>query len=180
MNKLIEKFAHKVKAGEGHNYAVVVTDGVNHHGLFDISDDDKLQDSINKLAINKNELPVEIYATAMGVINTVYMSKTGEEWPLFINMPPLETNLIDSQDVNWTSFELVQKTANKAGFLYGDKFLPLDSKANVKAACSLLETHEARFDGKTRVKFANAISKEAKKLGIDVNEVIDKYATGTL
>lgn len=180
MNKLIEKLAHKVKAGEEHNYAVVVTDGVNRHGLFDISDDDKLQDSINKLAISKDKLPVEICAVAMGVINTVYMSKTGKEWPLFINMPPLETNLIDSRDINWTSFELAQKTADEVGFLYHDKFLPLDSKANIKAACSLLETYATRFDGKTRVKFANAICKEAKKLGVEVNGAVDKYATGTL
>ena len=180
MNKLISEIAKPVKIGSEQNYAVIIADGKNRYGLFDVSTPEEAEKSLNKIAMNEDNIPVELLHAAMGVINTMYMSKTGSEWPLFINVPSRDTNVIDNTEVDWTEFELTQKNANRTGVIYNNVFLPLDSKSNVKAAADLLDQRKEDFTGLDRVKFASAISQQAEKYKVETNDTVKKYAFGTL
>jgi hypothetical protein len=180
MNKLISEIAQPVKASAEQNYAVIIADGNNRFGLFDVSTPEEAEKSLNKIATNEDNVPVEILQAAMGVINTLYMTKTGSEWPLFINIPSRDTNVINNSEVDWTDYELTQKNASRPGVIYNNVFLPLDSKSNVKAAADLLDQHKEEFAGLDRVKFASAITQQAEKFEVSVNDTVKKYAFGTL
>ena len=180
MNKLISDIAQLVKEGEENNYAVIIADGTKRYGLFDVSTPKEAEESLKKIAVNNENIPPELLDVAMGVINTLYMSKTGSEWPLFVNVRAREDNLIDDSDVNWIDYELIQKNANREGVVYNNIFLPLDTKSNVKAAAELLEEGKNIFIGIDRVKFASAIATQADKLKVEINETVLKYAFGTL
>lgn len=179
-NNLMKKLAHIVKPDELQKYAVVIVDGGDHYGLYDISSDDGLQSSINKLAINEDGLPEIVRAIAMGVINTVYMAKTGSRWPLFIGAPVLDDNRIAAGEVDWTEFELKQKNADKVGFIYNGIHLPLDTPVNINAACDFMNKYGDQFEGSERVKFANEIVTQAEKHGTQVGNEVEKYASNSL
>lgn len=180
MNKLISDVAKLVKVAEEQNYAVIVADGKDRYGFFNVSTPKHAEESLKKLATNDDNIPQEIIVTAMGVINTMYMSKTGSEWPLFMNVEPIDDNVLNNDQINWDNYELIQKNANREGIVFGDTFLPLDTKSNVKAASDLLASHHDKFGGIDRVKFASKISTQATKFGIKVGDVVEKYAYGTL
>lgn len=180
MNKFIKELAQPVKTGEETNYAVIIIDGNKQYGLFDVSSDEATQESLKKMATNIEDVPYEILTVAMGVVNTIHMSKTGSEWPLFIDIPALDDNTIQNENIDWKEYELTQKNANRPGVVYNGQFLPLDKKANVEAAADLLAERAKDFRGIDRVKFATAIKSAAERLKIKVNDTVEKYAYGTL
>lgn len=180
MNKIISKIAQSIRIDEEQNYAVVIANGKERYGLFNISTPKEAEDSLKKVAMNEDNIPDEILEVAMGVMNTVYMSKSGSEWPLFINVVPRDTNLLDNNSIDWNSYELIQKNANRKGVVYNKVFLPLDTKTNIKSACELLEEHKKNFSGIDRVKFASAIAEAATEFKIQVTDIVTKYAFGTL
>lgn len=180
MNKIVSDISQIVKEGEEQNYAVIITDGKNKHGLFNVSTAKEAEETLKKVAVNDDNLPLEIINMAMGVINTLYMSKTGSEWPLFNNVQALEDNVLANSDIDWTDCELSQKNAERQGVVYNGTFLPLDTKANIKAAADLLAEWKDSFSGTDRIKFASAIVDQADKLNAEINETVLKYAFGTL
>jgi len=153
-------------------YAAVVIGGESVCGLFDISTPDKFRESVAEITNAGGDYPQEIIKVAKEMINLIFMTKYGSQLPLFIDLGYNDHNVIYSNQIDFTK----AATGNRTGYTFNGKLLPLDSKVNVKAACNFFKRYEMAFPGKDRIKFATAIVAEANKYGVEVNDVVEKYA----
>lgn len=161
-------------------YAVVLSDGPEHWGFFDISSEDKIARVILDLAENRGIIPKEMMKVAEGVINTTFMAKTGSIVPLYKGTENAYNNSIKYNEIDWNKFALSLEDDSREGFEYNGKTLPLDSKSNVKAASKFFEDHSSRFTGKNRVEFSTKIAEASEKYGVDLSPTVEKYAADHL
>ncbi|GAJ05792.1 unnamed protein product, partial [marine sediment metagenome] len=163
-------------------FAVILRDRTNrlYHAFVEIPEDGNLAAPAAKLALHMGLFPQEMSAVAKGVLNTLFMAKEGSATPLFADTDSVRSNILDINDIDWEAFDVSQKQADRPGYTYNDTFLPLDTKANIKAAAEMFGEYANRFDGYNRVEFATKIAQHAKAAGIEVPEEVTKYAAGSL
>jgi len=180
MNEQITKIAQEVAPEFGLSFAVVVKEAGKRYGLYDISTEDGFKTATEKLVLDTDHLPAEVRGVAFGVLNTHFMTKNGSEYPLFMNVIPLDTNEIDTGEIDWAAYGEREKSASKPGYMFNGVFLPLDTRANVRAASDLMDKNSEKFPGKDRIKFATAIKRQGAALKVKTSDVVEKYAYGTV
>lgn len=176
------KAGEKVAEEAMQKYAVILQDSLTRtfYAFVQIPDDGNLKEPVTKLANWIGMLPPEMDTIAKGVLNNLFMIKEGSELPIFAGYPALDDNLVKVDEIDWESFNQVQKAVERVGFSYNDKFLPLDTRANIKAASELLGRYSQEFSGRDRVVFATKIARQAEKLGVSIGDTVIKYASEQL
>lgn len=170
----LQKVARAISVDEEDDYAVVLRHGEDRVGLFDISSKDKLSETVDLLVKHAAEIPDEVLYYAIGNVNLAYMTKEGADWPLFLNGPTMEENLLDVRDVSWEK----EAETEKQGYWYNGRLLPLDTHANIKAASEFFGNHLDRFSGLERIEFASAIKEAAEaQADLKVGYQVDRYAS---